>query len=293
MTRPQKRDVVHEVLRLDGLTPVYRQPPLADYVAQLWGRRHFIVADARGRVVSGSRGTILGLGWLVLRPLLDGAAYYVIFGLLLGTQRGVENFVGYLLVGVFMFGYTTRALNSGSMALVNGRNIVKAFSFPRASLPLGAVVRETLTTVPTLLTMIALVLALPPREVITPLWLLFPVIVAVQGVFNAGVALVAARLVARVPDLQHLIPVLTRFWFYGSGVFFVFENLRFLDERPGLLAALQLNPLYVVLDMSRDVLLYGQAPGVGSWALLLGWATVAGLGGFVYFWRGEESYGSV
>lgn len=293
MTRPQQRDVVHEVLRLDGLTPVYRQPPLGDYVAQLWGRRHFILADARGRVISGSRGTILGLGWLVLRPLLDGAAYYAIFGLLLGTQRGVENFFGYLLVGVFVFGYTTRALTAGSMALLNGRHLVKAFSFPRAALPLGAVVRETLTTVPTLATMLVLLLLVPPSEVVTPLWLLFPVIVAVQGALNVGVALIAARLVARLPDLQHLIPVLTRFWFYGSGVFFAFENLGFLQERPGLLAALQLNPLYVVLDMSRDVLLYGQAPDLGSWTLLLGWAVVFGLGGFVYFWRGEESYGSV
>jgi teichoic acid transport system permease protein len=125
------------------------------------GAADFIFADARGRVVSGSRGTVLGMGWLILKPLLDGAAYYAIFGLLLGTGRGVENFIGYLLVGVFVFGYTTRCMNTGSMALLSGRNIVKAFSFPRAALPLGAVVREALTTVPNVATMAVLVLLIP------------------------------------------------------------------------------------------------------------------------------------
>lgn len=292
-TTATERDVVHEVLRLEGLQPVYRQPRLGQYVSELWARRHFIVADARGRVISGSRGTVLGLAWLVLRPLLDGAAYYVIFGLLLGTRRGIENFAAYLIVGVFVFRFTTRTLNAGSMSLITGRNLVKAFAFPRAALPLATAVRETLSTVPSLVAMVALILAVPPAEHVTFLWFLFPVVIALQVILNAGLALSAARLTARIPDLQHLIPVLVRFWFYGSGVFFSIDRLSFLQERPGLRAALEINPMYVVLDMSRDLLLYGRMPDLQSWGLLIGWAIILGFGGFLFFWRGEERYGSV
>jgi teichoic acid transport system permease protein len=49
----------------------------------------------------------------------------------------------------------------------------------------------------------------------------------------------------------------------------------------------------VVLDMSRDLLLYGQMPDLRSWGLLVGWALLFGVGGFLFFWRGEERYGSV
>ena len=98
------RRVVHEVVHLDSLGHVYRRPPLGRYVRQLWERRHFIRAEARGRVIGSSRGMVLGLGWLVLRPLLDGAAYFLVFGLLLGTGSNIDNFVGFLLIGVFLIG---------------------------------------------------------------------------------------------------------------------------------------------------------------------------------------------
>lgn len=286
-TRPR----VTETVRLAGLQPVYRRPPLAEYLEQLWDRRHFIRADARGRVVSGTRGMVLGMGWLVLRPLLDGLAYYLIFGMLLGTDRGIDNFVGYLLVGIFLFQFTSRCLGQGAQSLISGKNLVKAFTFPRASLPVAVVVREMLTTVPVLGVMTLLILALPPQEEITWRWFLFPLILALQALFSFGVALTAARLTARLPDLTHVIGIFTRFWFYGSGVFFSFD--AYLADHPELQLVLELNPMFLVLDMSRDVLLYGVTPEPHTWGLLVLWAVIASVGGLVYFWRGEERYGSV
>lgn len=291
-TPTRTRETVREVVRLDLdlLRPVYRRPALGEYLAQLWDRRHFIRADARGRVVSGSRGTVLGLGWLVLRPLLDGAAYYVIFGMILGTDRGIENFVGYLLIGVFLFAFTSRSLVQGAGALVAGKNLVKAFTFPRASLPIAVVVRESLTTAPVIAVLLILLLALPPQEEITWRWLLFPVILLMQTLFNFGIALGAARVVARLPDLNQVLSIATRFWLYGSGVFFSIDG--FVDH-PGWATFLKLNPMYRVLDMSRDVLLYGRTPDATSWLVLGAWTLVAAVGGLVFFWRGEERYGAL
>lgn len=284
------RQLVQEVVVLGGLTHVYRRPPLGEYLGLLWQRRHFIWADSRGRVISGSQGTILGLAWLVLRPVLDGLAFYLVFGLLLGTNRGIENFLGYLLIGVFLFRFTARCLSAGSLALVQGRNVLKAFAFPRAALPIAVVVREALRFVPALVVMLVLILAFPPLEPITWRWLLFPVILVLQGLFNLGMALWVARLTARLPDLNQLIGVLTRFWLYGSAVFFSYD--RFIDH-PRLLAVLELNPMFVVLDMSRDVLLYATTPATTSWVLLVAWTAAVGVGGLVFFWRAEERYGSL
>lgn len=287
---PRTRGTQSETVRLAGLRPVYERPALGVYLSELWDRRHFIVADARGRVVSNARGLVLGTGWLIFRPVLDGLAYWAIFGLLLGLNRGIDNFLGYLIIGVFLFRFTSQSLNGGAHALIRGKNLLKAFTFPRASLPTASVMRETFSMMPVLAVMFVLILALPPAEVISWRWLLFPLVFALHTLFNFGLALWAARVVARLPDVGQLIRVFTRFWLYGSAVFFSID--RFVDH-PGLQAIMRMNPMFVVLDMSRDLLLYGLTPTLTSWLTLVGWSIAVAVGGMVFFWRGEERYGAL
>ena len=284
----EQPSVYLDIVHVDGLHPVGRRPPIDAYLHALWGRRHFIWADSHARVTSSTRGMVLGKAWLVLKPLLDGCVYLVIFGMLLKTDRGIDNFIGYLLVGVLMFGYSSRCLSSGAASITGGRNLVKSFQFPRAALPIAAVLRETLNSIPGFATLIVLVLAIPPHAQVTWRWALFPAIIALQLIFNLGIAMIAARLVAHVPDLSHLISLLTRFWLYGSAVFFSLD--QFVDH-PAVLSLMQANPLYAVLDMTRDVLLYARTPEISSWLILSIWAVGALMFGLIYFWNAEESYG--
>ncbi|MFH5824232.1 ABC transporter permease [Georgenia sp. AZ-5] len=277
-----------EVVGTWALKPVGRREPLHRYIRQLFQRRHFIWADARARAFSGNGGMLLGNLWLVAKPLLDGLTYYLIFGLLLQTSRGIENYIGYLLIGVFMFSYTARSLTGGADSLIKGKNVIRAFSFPRAAVPLAVVLREAIGMLPVIATMIVMILAIPPHAQVTWRWALFPAIFLLQTMFNLGLAFFAARLTAHVPDLKHVLGFITRFWLYGSAVMFSFD--RFVDN-PQALALLELNPAFAVLDMSRDVLLYEAVPDASSWLLLACWAVGIFVTGFIFFWRAEERYG--
>ncbi|WP_249670792.1 ABC transporter permease [Cellulomonas wangleii] len=286
---------------VDGtvLRPVASRPAFGEYLRLLWLRRHFIVADARAKVSTSNSGTLLGRVWLVLSPLLDAAVYLVIFGLLLRSSRGIDNFIGYLLIGVFLFRLTSRTVSTGARSLVAGRSLVRSFAFPRAALPLASVAREALAFVPTLVLLVVLILFTrpaaadtwaAPAELIGWRWLLVPLVLALQLAMNLGLTLIAARATARVPDLGQVIGVLMRFWLYGSAVFFSFD--RFIDH-PTLLRVVEMNPMFLVLDIVRDCLLYGQTPAWESWAVLSAWSVGLLVAGAVFFWRGEESYGSV
>ncbi|MGC0145080.1 hypothetical protein ACPL7H_18995, partial [Pseudactinotalea sp. Z1732] len=99
-----------EVIGSWFLKPVGKRPTLKRYLLDLWRRGHFIWADSRARAFSAGRGMILGNAWLVLQPMLNGAIYFLIFGLLLQTSRGIDRFVGYLIIGVFLFQFTARSL---------------------------------------------------------------------------------------------------------------------------------------------------------------------------------------
>lgn len=285
-------------MEIANLLPVLARPPFPEYLRRLWARRFFIAADARARVDAASRATLLGKVWLVLNPLLDAVVYFVIFGLILNSSRGIPNFVGYLIIGVFLFQWTTKCLTQGSRSITGGRALIRAFAFPRAALPVATVTRVTLQFIPALLTMLVIILAIPwvmpmlngnPVEVhVGWRWLLVPMVLALQLAMNLGLAFVAARVCARIPDLQQVITILCRFWLYTSAVFFSIDRF---EAVPWLQTVMHLNPMYLVLDMVRDCLLYGVTPSWTSWVLLGVWSIGLLAVGSLVFWMAEERYG--
>ena len=273
----------------EGLVPVGRRTSLSSYLAALWNRRHFIIAESRAKMSSSTRKNILGYGWLFLNPLLSVLAFWFIFGFILQTSRGVPNFLGFLVVGVFFFGFTGKCMTGGTGAIRSGASMIKGFQFPRAALPISTVVRNFLDFMPTLLVMVIVLAVVPPLEVIT--WrviLVIPVII-LQTIFNVGLACFLARLGHKIPDLTNFMSIVSRFWLYGSGVFFSIEDR--LDNHPALLAAMQYNPMHAYLTLVRNSLLYGVDTDPKMWIVGTVWAFGLLIVGFLFFWRGEENYG--
>ncbi|QPL06073.1 MULTISPECIES: ABC transporter permease [Actinomyces] len=273
---------------LNALRPVGKRPPLGAYTRELWRRRHFIWADGRARALGSQRGTVLGNVWLVAQPMLNAMVFYIMFGLLLQTSRGIDNFIGYLIIGVTMFPPIQRAVNGGSQVLTNGRNLIRGFSFPRASLPVSYVIRTGLDSLPPLAAISILVLVLPPHAILSWRWLLVFPIFMIQQLFCLGLVFISSRITTLIPDLRNIWPFLTQFWYFGSGVFFSYE--RFVDH-PAVLKAMDLNPGYLILTMYRNCMLYNRTPDTRSWILLLAWSVGLSVVGFVFFWQKEEAYG--
>ena len=270
------------------LQRVGARPGFVDYLIKVWDYRHFISYDARARVQSGNRRDRLGSIWLILNPVLNGLTYYLIFGLLLQTGAGIENFVGYLVIGIFLFQFSSRSITNGARSIQQNRAVIQAFSFPRATLPIAVNMRELFANIPVLIVMVLIVMVLPPTEEVTWRWLLIVPALALQWIFNLGVGLILARVISKVNDVVHLLSFALRALMYASAVFYSYE--RFIDH-PVLLQIVQLNPLFNVLDIVRDCLLYAQVPAWQSWAILASWAFGALAIGAVYFWRAEETYG--
>lgn len=272
----------------DHLSPVSGRPPLVEYLSQLVERRHFITMQAWSQSTTQHRGMLLGNIWLVLAPALDGLIYFMIFGLILRADRGIDNFFGYLVIGVFLFTYTSRTVNSSATSISNNRGLIRAFTFPRAVLPVAATLRETFAMMPVLTSLFVLLMVVPPHALPNLTWLLLPLVFALHAIFNQGVGFMLARVATAFPDARQLIPYLLRLWFYGSAVMFAVDRF---DSVPAIGQAVRLNPMYQFLTMYRSVLLDATAPSAGEWATATLWAGGALLLGTLYFWRAEVSYG--
>lgn len=279
-----------ETVKVDGskFSRVGTRPGLWTYLKQVWEFRHFIIFDSRSRLAGETAEDSLGRVWMVLNPILQGAAYFLVFGIMLGTGRGIENFVAYLIIGIFMYRGTVTTVVAGSKAISGNKSLVDAFNFPRMTLPIAINVREMMRLATTYLTMFALVLAIPPLEPISWKWLMFFPIVAMQFLFNLGLSFVLARIVAEWNDFTHIIAFGTRIWMYLSAIFYGVERF---EDIPIVLNFMYANPLFCILDMTRDVVLYDTWPDPMRWIVLGIWTVALLIIGTIVFWQGEEKYG--
>ncbi|AVH58425.1 MULTISPECIES: ABC transporter permease [Streptomyces] len=276
-----------------GLTVSGARPSLHAYVRRLWARRHFITAFATAKLTAQYSQAKLGQVWQVMTPLLNAAVYYFIFGVLLGTKHGVEDYVPFLVTGVFVWTFTQSSIMAGTRAISGSLGLVRALHFPRAALPVSYALQQLQQL---LFSMAALVVILLCFGVpVSVSWLLSVPVLVLQFAFNAGVAMIMARVGARTPDIAQLMPFVLRTWMYASGVMWSIDQVVGNRDLPRwVMVLLETNPAAVYIDLMRFALIDSfhahQLPD-HVWALAIGWALVAGAGGFIYFWKAEETYG--
>jgi teichoic acid transport system permease protein len=270
-----------------NLPRVGTRPPLGRYLAEAWRRRAFASTLSKYRIQSENERNRLGLGWVVIKPLLNALVYGLVFGLILPSDTRPPNFIPFLLVGVFVFEFFSASLSDGSKAITSNARLVQSLSFPRILLPFAVVLEQIYRLIPII--GLLLVLLVVFGETPTWSWLLIVPILLVMAVFNAGVAMIAARMSVHFRDIQQVIPFATRLIFYTSSVFFSVDLI--FAERPTLLAVSQANPVYEFITLSRAVLIEGPPvpPYLWWWAGL--WTVGAFLFGLVFFWYAEERYG--
>ena len=280
-----------ELARKYGLGAAGRLPSLLEYTQQLWAYRHFIWEFAGAKVSAALGTTRLGMIWQVLTPLLNAGVYYVIFGLLLNTKHGVTNFVPYLCIGVFIFGYTQTVVQAGILSVSGNLGLIRALHFPRASLPLSITLVEARNMIVSMAVLIAIVLGY--GEPLNLEWLLVVPALLLQTVFNAGFAMLVGRLGSKLHDLRQLIPFIMRVWMYGSAV--LYPVTQFTTHLHGWKLNLVLaNPMLVYIELIRHALMENvKLAGTPTrlWTEAIIWAAVMGVGGYAYFWRGEKGYG--
>lgn len=278
-----------ELAERHGLRTFSERPPLGRYLSDLWQRRSFIWTLSSSESYAKNEDNRLGQVWAVLNPALLILSYYAIFGLLLGTDRGVDNFVGFLAIGVVMFSFTSSVVTRGSKAITGRLSLVRALHFPRAILPISVALTEFIAALPAFALLFVLMFATGETPSLS--WLLFPVAVLLQGVALLGIAFICARLVNMSRDLGNLIPVIVRLLRYCSGVFF--PVVHYAQNLPPAFQDLVVyQPFALMLSLGRQSLLGADNPlALNDWLMMAGWAVGLTVVGLVIFWWDEARYG--
>ncbi len=260
-------------------------PPMRRYILDLRKRRRFIWHLARTDLKAKNYGTVIGQSWIILDPLLSAGVYYFFRTVVKsgGTSAAARSLIlSHLIWGVFFFTFTNNSMRYGAQSLISGRGLVLNASFPRAVLPLVAIVKAMLDFLPTL-AIYGVFHALLGQPFALSL-LSLPILIALLTVFNMGVIFIMAVANVFFRDTANFLPYLNRLWLYMTPVLYSTTELP-----PNVKVYLQWNPLYPFFAALEQIF-RGQFPSSGYLLAATAWAIGFFLFGAILFLAKERDF---
>lgn len=219
------------------------------------------------------KGTVMGMGWSVLSPLLTLLVMRLVFGIIFG---GREHYTTYLFAGTVFFSFFKEATKGGMSALVGNAAIFTKINVPKYLFLLSKNVSSIINFGLTLI----LFFIFAAIDGVTFGWhffmILFPVLYLI--VFNIGVGLILSAMYIFFRDTRYLYDVFTLLLHYCSAIFY------YVDRYPANLQWIFLvNPVYLPIKYVRVIVLDGNIPSLQYHLLMLVWlVAVVGIGGLIY-----------
>lgn len=255
----------------------------------LLSHRYLIGLLVRREVLLKYRGSVLGIGWSFLYPLLLLAAFTLVFGGVLGTKWGTQGsgieLALFIYCGLLVFTPFAEVASTSPRLLQNYQAYVKKIVFPTELLPLVNVLAATMHGLANLL---VLILAAALMGHSHPVLMLAPLILLPAWLFTLGTAWFLAAAGAFVRDLIHVMPVFVQLLMFLTPVFYP------LEAAPAWLQQIHwINPLAAAMEDIRRVVLQGLQPQWGTWLIMLSIGSMTAILGHAFFIRGKEEFADV
>lgn len=229
-------------------------------------------------VVGRYRGSFLGLVWSFLHPLFMLMVYLFVFGIVfqikwgIDTDTGEKEFAVILFSGIILHALLAECLVRSPGIIVTNTQFVKKIVFPLEVLPVMIVSTAVFHFVIGFI--LLSVFNLLAHEVLYLTSLLFPVVVLPLVLLALGISWLLAATGVFVRDIGHVTGILATMLLFLCPIFYPLERVP--EEVRWLLF---LNPLTLVVDQLRAIVIFGNWP---DWGALLIYYIVA----FSVFWLG-------
>ncbi|WP_431857381.1 ABC transporter permease [Azospirillum sp.] len=256
-----------------------------------WRHRSLILRLARREIDARYRGSVLGIVWAVINPLLMLAVYTFVFTVVFQARWGAAGtgsveFALLLFSGLVLFTVFSDGVNRAPGLLLENVSYIKKVVFPLEILPLVTLVVALFNAAigfAILLVFYAAALGLPPLTV-----LLLPLVLLPLCLMTLGISWFLASAGVFLRDIRQVVGVAVTVLMFLSPIFY---PLTAVPER--FRGLIHLNPLTPILEQSKDLLFWGRVPAPLEWgvATLAAWG-VAWLG-YAWFMKTRRGFADV
>ncbi|MGH1562424.1 ABC transporter permease [Mumia sp. DW29H23] len=202
----------------------YTRSPWAR-IRAIWGSRKILLLLIRRDLKVRYADSVLGYVWTVLDPLLMSLVYWAMFSLLFGRDvPGEDPYIVFLLAGMLPWQWFNGTVSQGAKALRSSSRLIRSTNLPREIWVLRVVASngvEFLFSLPVLAGfLIAYQVPLHWNMIVT-----FPLAMVLMFVLLTGIGLGLSVLTVLVPDLDRLVKIFLRLFFYASPILYSVDRL--------------------------------------------------------------------
>ncbi len=241
------------------------------------------------------QGSMLGVIWSFVMPLLMLGIYTFVFSVVFEArwQTGeavapvnTSEFALILFTGLSIHLYFSECIVRAPQLILNHASYVTRVVFPLEILPIMMVASAGFHYLTTTSVLLGFILILKGSLPLTALWL--PIVLLPMVLLLLGLSWILASLGVFLRDLGHLMQLIPTVLLFLSPVFYPAEALP-EAFRPYL----QLNPLTVIVENTRAVLIFGHLPAFLPLALYASLGLMAMGGGYWWFQRTRRAFADV
>ena len=237
---------------------------LTSWLHTVWQRRELLQLLSSRDILQRYRGSLGGLLWALLTPLLLLSVYTAVFSGIFQARWGDSSdpleFALQLFVGLSVHGLMADCFSRAPALLIHNSNYVKRVVFPLPLLPLSTVVAALFNFLLSVAVLVVFYIAIQHAVPWGVLWL--PVIVLPYALLLLGGCDVLAAVGVYVRDIAQVMSLVITILLFASPVFYPASMLP-----PALQGVFQLNPLTVIIEQLRATILHQQLPDWGVLAL--------------------------
>ena len=238
-----------------------------------------ILQLTRREIAARYRGSVLGVAWSFVTPMLMLAIYTFVFSVVFQTrwETTIDNrfeFALVLFAGLIVFTLFSECIGRAPTLLLENPSYIKRIVFPLEALAWVVALSALFNAVVSfaiLLVGLLIIVGLPP---VTVLWL--PVVLLPFFVMTLGLVWFLASTGLFVRDIRQLVGIILPVMMFASPLFYPVSAVP-----EAFRGYMKLNPLAVAMEQVRNVLLFGNPPDFGELALAcalslgVAWAGVA------------------
>lgn len=263
-------------------------------VSSLSQNYSLIASMSRREVSSRYRGSLIGMAWAFLNPILLLLVYTFVFSIVFNARWGGSRFgegetvsvAVMIFTGMVVHGFFSDCFVKSPMLITSHANFVKRVVFPLEILPwvaMGAAVFHTLVS------LFVLFLGQWILGGTLPLTaLLIPVVLLPLMLMTMGFTWLFAASGVYFRDLSQLSGFLSTILMFLSPVFY---PLSAIPEEYHVF--FYLNPLTYMIEVCRDLLIFSQLPSLLSMGLYTGVSLLIAWLGFAWFQKTRRGFADV